>query len=119
MDEEGHRQLLMDDIIDHRKTDEAVSKENAFYTTSQGTRRRKVTTKGWESCVQWEDGSSNWVALKDLKHAYPVELAEYSVVNNLRDEPAFAWWVPHTLNKRERILKSLSQSIGNELTSMA
>ena len=107
VDEEGHRQLLMEEIIDHRKSDVAIDKEDSFYTTSKGTKRRKMTTKGWELCVQWKDGSSNWVALKDLKHSYPVELAEYCIAHNLQDEPAFAWWVPYTLNKRERILKKV------------
>ena len=107
VDEEGHRQLLMDEIIDHRKMMMLWKKKDAFYNTRQGTKRRKMTTKGWELCVQWKDGSSNWVALKDLKHSYPVELAEYSVTNNLKDEPAFAWWVPYTLNKRKRILKKV------------
>ena len=107
MDEEGHRQLLMNEIIDHRKNDDAIEREDAFYTTRQGTKRRKMTTKGWELCVQWKDGSSNWIALKDLKHSYPVELAEYSIKYDLKDEPAFAWWVPYTLTKRERILQKV------------
>ena len=107
VDEEGHRQLLMDEIIDHRKNTDAIEKKDGVYITRQGTKRHKMTTRGWELCVQWKDGSSNWVALKDLKHAYPVELAQYSIANNLEDEPAFAWWVPHTLKKRERILKKI------------
>ena len=107
VDEEGHRQLLMEEIIDHRKNEHAIDKKNALYTTKQGTKKRRITTIGWEVCVQWKDGSSNWIALKDMKNSYPVELAEYAVMNKIEDEPAFAWWVPYTFKKRERILKKV------------
>ena len=52
VDEEGHRHLLLDLIIDTRKTAQAVSKEDAFIKSSNGTRRRRETTKGWEVLVQ-------------------------------------------------------------------
>jgi hypothetical protein len=107
VDEEGHRQLMMDEITDHRSTDEAVREEDAFYITESGLRRRRNTTKGWEVCIQWKDGSSNWVALKDVKNTYPVELAEYAVANQIHNRPAFAWWVPYTLRKRKAILKKI------------
>ena len=57
--------------------------------------------------MQWKDGSYNWVALKDLKNAYPVELADYAVANKLEDEPAFAWWVNYTIKERNRIISKL------------
>ena len=46
-----------------------------------------------------EDGSTNWIALKDLQGSYPVQAAEYSVGARILMEPAFAWWVPYTLKK--------------------
>ena len=42
--------------------------------------------------------------LKHVKEANPVELAEYAVAAKIDDEPAFAWWVPYVLKKRERII---------------
>ena len=107
VDEEGHRQMLIDEIVDHRKYDTAISKEDGFYETPQGLKRRVRTTKGWDIYVQWKDGSGDWVALKDMKHAYPVQLAEYAFSNQLQDEPAFAWWVYYTLKKRDRIISKL------------
>ena len=98
---------MLDEIIDHRKTDDAVPRERGLYKTKNGTMRRKMTTKGWELCVVWKDGSTNWIDLKDLKNSYPVELAEYAINNNIQDEPAFAWWVPYTTNKRARILSKI------------
>ena len=46
----------------------------------------------------------SWEKLKDLKESYPVQLAEYAVANKINEEPAFKWWVPHTIRKRNRIL---------------
>ncbi len=42
--------------------------------------------------------------LKDIKEANPVELAEYVVAIRIYGKPAFEWWVPYTLKKRERII---------------
>ena len=48
-----------------------------------------------------------WLALKDMKEAYPVQLAEYAVQNRISLEPAFAWWAPYVLKKRNRILAKI------------
>ena len=44
-----------------------------------------MTTRGWKLVVEWEDRSVNWVPLKDLKQSNPVELAGYSVANEICD----------------------------------
>ena len=62
------------------------------------------TTKGWELLVEWKDSSTNWVSLKDIKESYPVEVAEFALATRISMEPAFAWWVPFVLKKRNRIL---------------
>ena len=46
IEEEGHRHLLLDSIIDHLKTTEAVKQKDAFIVSKNGTKRRKETTKG-------------------------------------------------------------------------
>ena len=99
VDEEGNRYVLFDSIIDHRKTSEALNKEDAFIKSNSGGRRRKETTKGWEILVQWKDGSSTWETLKDMKNCYPIQTAEYSQQANINNEPAFAWWTHHVLKK--------------------
>jgi hypothetical protein len=40
--------------------------------------------------------------LADLKASNPVEVAEYAIVNQLIEEPAFKWWVPHVIWQRNR-----------------
>ena len=36
-----------------------------------------------------------------------MEVAEYAISQGVNDEPAFAWWVPYTLKKRERIISAV------------
>ena len=50
------------------------------------------------------DGSTSWEMLKDVKESYPVQIAEYSLQHGISNEPAFAWWVPYVIKKRERII---------------
>ena len=54
--------------------------------------------------IEWKDGSTNWVSLKDIKESYPVEVPEFALATCISMEPAFAWWVPFVLKKRNRIL---------------
>ena len=36
-----------------------------------------------------------------------LEVAQYAINNGLAEEPAFAWWVPYTIRKRDRIIKAM------------
>lgn len=110
VDADGHRQQLLDELTDHRKLDTAVAKDDGYITTSKGQKRRVTTTKGWELLVRWKDGSESWTPLKDLKEVYPVQTADYAVVNQLDDQPAFAWWVPQVLKKRNLIIAKVKST---------
>ena len=81
-----------------------IKQQDAFITTKTGTRCQRETTQGWEILVQWNDGRSTWIAMKNMKDYYPVQLAEYAVTCKLSQEPAFVWWVPYVLKKRNRII---------------
>jgi hypothetical protein len=107
VDQEGHRHLLLDDIVDYRRDESAIDKEDAFITMRNGVKRRRETTVGWKLLCQWKDGSTNWVALKDMKNSYPVQVAVYAKANRIDDEPAFAWWVPYVYKKRDQILSKI------------
>jgi hypothetical protein len=96
---------LLDEIIDHQKGADAVTIADGYYEVN-GQRKPKVTTRGWELCVQWKDASTSWVPLKLLKESNPVKVAEYVNANGLTNKPAFAWWVPFTLKQRDQIIKA-------------
>ena len=107
IDDDGRRLQVMQEIVDHVKTNNAIADdENAYYSTKSG-RKPKRTTKGWKFLVEWKDGTSSWIPLVDMKESYPVQVADYAMANNIANEPAFRWWVPFVLKKRERILKKV------------
>jgi hypothetical protein len=104
VDDEGHRYQLLDDIVDHRKTEEA--------TLPPGINKYKnKSTKGWYLLIKWKDGTESWKPLKDIKECYPINAAVYAENNNLLNEVGFAWWAPFTLRKRNRILKAVKSRI--------
>ena len=107
VDQEGQRLLLLEEIIDHRSTRDAVTQADAYVNDSNGRRRRRQTTKGWELLMKWKDGSETWVPLKDAKESFPVQIAEYSVQARIQEEPAFAWWVPYVFKKRSQIISKV------------
>ena len=102
--DKGNRQVLMNEIIDYQTNRAKLKQQDAFIMTKMGTKRRRETTKGLGLLIEWKDGSTNWVSLKDIKESYPVEVAEFALATRISMEPAFAWWVPFVLKKRNRIL---------------
>jgi hypothetical protein len=111
IDDEGRSHALLKSIVNHRKDNTAVPKTEGFYTTTSGASKRKITTKGWEIQVTWDDGTSSWVPLSDIKESNPIELAEYAISRQIHDEPAFSWWVNHTLRKRNRLIKLVQHRV--------
>ncbi len=58
--------------------------------------------------ILWRDGTTSWEHLQNLKESNPIQVAEYAVANKLVEEAAFAWWVPHVLQRRERIIGAIN-----------
>jgi Reverse transcriptase (RNA-dependent DNA polymerase) len=107
VDTEGSHLNIFDCILEHKSNDTALTQEDAYLVTSSGQRRIRKTTEGWMFLVQWKDGSQLWVPLKDMKESHPVETAEYAKARGLEKKPAFAWWVPYTLRKRDCIISAV------------
>ena len=98
----------MEVIVDHRRDDEkALQHHDKYVQTKNGRRHLRKTTKGWELLIKWKDKSESWIKLADMKESHPVEVAEYARARGIDKEPAFEWWVPHTLKKRQVILSAL------------
>ena len=74
-----------------------------------GQKKLRKTTQGWNLCIEWKDGSTTWEPLKELKESNPIEVSEYAIANKIDHAPAFAWWVPDTLHKRNRIIKAVKE----------
>jgi hypothetical protein len=104
VDSEGRQYLLMKEISDHRKDDTAVPISDGWIRMNNGREVRKRTTRGWKLLVEWKEGGSDWIDLKDLKESYPVEVAEYAKANKIAAEPAFAWWINDVLRRSNRII---------------
>ena len=111
VDSNGHTQLLLDSILDYHMDDDAVPMSQKYVTTKSGQKRLRKTTQGWKLLVLWKDGSEQWVPLKLLKEVHPVEVAEFAKARDIHEFPAFAYWVPYVLRKRDNIIASVTSRI--------
>ena len=66
---------------------------------------------GWELLVKWRDQRESWVRLCELKESHPIETAEFAMARGIQDQPAFAWWVPFTLRKRDAIVYAIKSRV--------
>jgi hypothetical protein len=78
---EGHQFNILSELIDHRKNSDALGTGNTSITL-QGQQHPVCTTKGWQLCVQWQDDSTIWEDLKNLKEANPIETTEYAALTH-------------------------------------
>ncbi|CAJ1928380.1 unnamed protein product [Cylindrotheca closterium] len=108
VDDDGNSILHVKQFIDHRTDGTRVHADDGFVMVKNKKVPRR-TTKGWYLCAQILGDETEWIDLKTAKEAYPIQVAEYAVANKLVSEPAFSWWVPYTLKKRDRILKAVKR----------
>ena len=105
-DAERRQYKLISKISENRSDDTAIKKVNKWIDTKAG-KQRNITTPGCSFPVEWKDGSSDWILLKDMKASYPVQVAEYAVANNIEYETDLAWWSKVVLRKRNRIISKV------------
>jgi hypothetical protein len=94
--------MLIDSIIEHSKDENAVPKDNE-YVVVNGKRNRLQNSDRWRFNIQRKDGTTRCKSPRTRKGVNPVEIAAYAVANKIASEPAVAWWVPLTIQKRDRI----------------
>ena len=82
-----------------------------YIISRNGTQRMRQTTVGWSFLVKFGDGRQQWIALKVLKESIPVQVGEYVIARGIQDEPAFAWWVPYTMRKRDVIVSAIKSRV--------
>ena len=108
VDADGNQYQIFKEIIGHRKGKNAVDKADQ-YTYHNGKKSKKKTTTGWDLEIEWKDGSSSWISLKEMKNSNPVEVEQYAIDNRIDHEPAFDWWAQDIIKKKKRLIK-MSQS---------
>jgi hypothetical protein len=117
-DSEGNQYVLLDEIIDWRQTEEAVEEQNILQISHNGNLHPRRTTKGYQMCIQWKDGSTSWEHLKDIKEAYPIQAAEFAVTQGIQDLSGFRWWVPQTIKRKNRIVSNIKTELRKGRISM-
>ena len=95
---------MLKEIVDHKSDESALRVDDGYTVGRNGNLHPKITTQGWKLLCEWKDGSTEWIALKDIKDSYPLEIAEYAVANQIQEEPAFKWWVGDVLCTRNHII---------------
>jgi hypothetical protein len=66
VDDEGRQYFMLKEIINHKRTDEAISDDQIFQVSNNGNIHRRKTTKGWKLCVTWVDGFTSCEVLAGL-----------------------------------------------------
>jgi hypothetical protein len=68
-----------------------MDKADPYCIGNNGRRTMKTTTAGWNFTVEWKDGSTSWLQLKEVKESNSIEAAQYAKENCLLEEPACQW----------------------------
>ena len=55
-------------------------------------------------CCKWNDRSTSWDKLSNLKELHQIQVANYVIVQGIQNNLAFNWWVHHVLNRRDRVV---------------
>jgi hypothetical protein len=57
--------------------------------------------------------------MKDIKDAYPVQIAEYAAANKIANEPAFHWWVHTTVLRKQNCIVAKVNATGKQCINLA
>ena len=86
-----------------------IPKRFGFTVSNNGNKNLKRTTVRWTLQVVCKYGSMKWLYIKYTKAYYPLEFAEYAVVNNINKNLAFNWWVKGELRARDQIISRMER----------
>ena len=70
-----------------------------------------ITTKEWNIRFKWQDGSTDWLTISQVKNSNHLQLAEYFMAHKIHKDPAFNWWVRKILPKRDQIINKVATCI--------
>ncbi|CAJ1963867.1 unnamed protein product [Cylindrotheca closterium] len=89
VDDDSNSILHVKEFIDHRTDGTPVHADDGFVVVKNKKVPRR-TTKGWYMCAQIHGDETEWIDLETAKEAYPIQVAEYAVANELVSETAFS-----------------------------
>ena len=110
-DSDSFLETVLEAIIDYTKDDAVVDIANEDAITLKGRRMLWKTAKGWNVKVALTNDLELWLLLKDLKESDLVEVVAFVKARDLEKEPAFCWWIPHVLRKRDAIISSVTSRV--------
>ena len=90
-DPDGFYTNVMEVILDYKRDGRAVPISEKYFTTKQGKRKIGQSTLGWSFQIKWENGSTEWAAMKYLKETNPVDVVKYSTARGIKKDTAFTW----------------------------
>jgi hypothetical protein len=105
VDDNGFDEVLFKDIVGHHKGEQALNEsdvQNAINADIAPIR----TTKSWDICIEWRDGSSSWHPMNKIKNSFPLHLAEYAVKHGIQEELAFKWWIKEAFRRKKYMIKA-------------
>lgn len=103
-DVDGNQYQIFREIINYRRNKNAIDKADQMIQVGNKLHKKK-TLADWDLQVEWKDGSSSWLTLKDLKNSNSVDVAKYAKANRIDLESAFDWWIHDVLKQRDRLIK--------------
>ena len=110
-DSDGLHHQLLEGILYHSKDKQEIEKKDKYFISKRGRQSMRKKTVGCKFNIKWRYGTTKLVSLKDLKKSNQIEVAEYFTARDIQEEPAFAWWVPCTLRKRDSIIDSANACV--------
>lgn len=111
VDPQGYSHTILDCILDFKKDDTTLSKDDMYINTKSSRHCTTQSTSRWKFLIQYKDVSEQWLPLKFLKKTNPLEMTEFATTIGIDEEPAFSWWTPYTLRRRDRIIPAVNKHI--------
>ena len=71
----------------------------------------RKSTVGWNLLIYCKYGNKEWIPLLVRKESDTIEVAEFATAHGISNEPAFTWWVPYTLWKRDNNISSVNARV--------
>ncbi|KAL7475039.1 hypothetical protein ACHAW6_000975 [Cyclotella cf. meneghiniana] len=103
-DGDNNDYVLLDSVVDYQcNANVAVSCPDQV-TDVDDKKIVARSTRGWELCCAWKDGSTSWQKLSDLKESHHLQVAEFALAAGIPDNSDFNWWVQWVLKKRDQIV---------------